>query len=613
MFKGSNRKMFRKPGMARRAIGILASSPEIMQAANRNMPVRMNNGGDPKIENTAQMIARRNALFGLNLFNPARSNRAEVLLRQGKEFVDQNRAGGTVLNTQPFALNRNLGDRLPINEMGSEQLEALRLSLLEEQKRLRNRPGGRRKDPLTRLSVDEELKQVLEAQAKLASDRQRDADLMSKVSQNFMPDGGIKNIPEVNVEFDTPSISEDGDIVDRSMKGTIRGANISRELQDIAAMFKGSSPDGSATRNRRDKNTEAVREKLRSGTLEGLTEKLEELRQKEADVLAAGKSRGRRGRLNSLQNKISQTELEIEELQNKPEDEEETLSATEKRRRSRLPLEERDTQSEEETTASGPDGTGTDGTDRDDADRDDADRGDGSLFDEYRRLLGDGMNIGLGDGSAVKAAKEALADMGEPPELAEQPDFWNYLTRAGLAIAAGKSDDPLANIAEGVLMTFNQKAKDDKEFRDAKFMRYLKTREQKAKDLDILLTAENVDSLKASRVIEGLSKIKAAEAQAAVLKKDEERIRSLQDQGYGIFSADIAGAGGSELLLRTQAQNSIAQEMVKNNPSLINGQPFKPTADSDFFIATRKSKDGTGPITIRKAKPNEITIQQVSQ
>ena len=613
MFKGSNRKMFRKPGMARRAIGILASSPEIMQAANRNMPVRMNNGGDPKIENTAQMIARRNALFGLNLFNPARSNRAEVLLRQGKEFVDQNRAGGTVQNTQPFALNRNLGDRLPINEMGSEQLEALRLSLLEEQKRLRNRPGGRRKDPLTRLSVDEELKQVLEAQAKLASDRQRDADLMSKVSQNFMPDGGIKNIPEVNVEFDTPSISEDGDIVDRSMKGTIRGANISRELQDIAAMFKGSSPDGSATRNRRDKNTEAVREKLRSGTLEGLTEKLEELRQKEADVLAAGKSRGRRGRLNSLQNKISQTELEIEELQNKPEDEEETLSATEKRRRSRLPLEERDTQSEEETTASGPDGTGTDGTDRDDADRDDADRGDGSLFDEYRRLLGDGMNIGLGDGSAVKAAKEALADMGEPPELAEQPDFWNYLTRAGLAIAAGKSDDPLANIAEGVLMTFNQKAKDDKEFRDAKFMRYLKTREQKAKDLDILLTAENVDSLKASRVIEGLSKIKAAEAQAAVLKKDEERIRSLQDQGYGIFSADIAGAGGSELLLRTQAQESIAQEMVKNNPSLINGQPFKPTADSDFFIATRKSKDGTGPITIRKAKPNEITITQVSQ
>ena len=610
MFKGSNRKMFRKPGMARRAIGILASSPEIMQAANRNMPVRMNNGGDPKIENTAQMIARRNALFGLNLFNPARSNRAEVLLRQGKEFVDQNRAGGTVLNTQPFALNRNLGDRLPINEMGSEQLEALRLSLLEEQKRLRNRPGGRRKDPLTRLSVDEELKQVLEAQAKLASDRQRDADLMSKVSQNFMPDGGIKNIPEVNVEFDTPSISEDGDIVDRSMKGTIRGANISRELQDIAAMFKGSSPDGSATRNRRDKNTEAVREKLRSGTLEGLTEKLEELRQKEADVLAAGKSRGRRGRLNSLQNKISQTELEIEELQNKPENEEETLSATEKRRRSRLPLEERDTQSEEETTASGPDGTGTDGTDRDDADRDDADRddadrGDGSLFDEFRELLGDGMNIGLGDGSAVKAAKEALADMGEPPELAEQPDFWNYLTRAGLAIAAGKSDDPLANIAEGVLMTFNQKAKDDKEFRDAKFMRYLKTREQKAKDLELFLTAENVDSLRTSRALEALSKITNAKAQADAFKKDRESIKSLQDQGYGIFSGELATLTGSDRFMQKQKiQENIAFDAVYNGTQQI-GKAFRPTTDSDFYIGVQ---DKEGNISVRKAKPEEYRM-----
>ena len=63
MFKGSNRKMFRKPGMARRAIGILASSPEIMQAANRNMPVRMNNGGDPKIENTAQMSQKERSFW----------------------------------------------------------------------------------------------------------------------------------------------------------------------------------------------------------------------------------------------------------------------------------------------------------------------------------------------------------------------------------------------------------------------------------------------------------------------------------------------------------------------------------------------------------------------
>ena len=239
--------MFRKPGMARRAIGILASSPEIMQAANRNMPVRMAPGGlmDRDLFQQAQnqarfMLSRPGVSYNMsedemvqgiyqNLLKQkqaASMNRTDQLKATARNFV--NRIPITPTDTQPFALNMDLGDRLPINEMGSEQLEALRLSLLEEQQRMRNRPGGRRKDPLTRLSVDEELKQVLEAQAKLASDRQRDADLMSKVSQNFMPDGGIKNIPEVNVEFDTPSISEDGDIVDRSMKGTIRGANISR-------------------------------------------------------------------------------------------------------------------------------------------------------------------------------------------------------------------------------------------------------------------------------------------------------------------------------------------------------------------------------------------------
>ena len=54
MVKGSNRKMFRKPGMARRAIGILASSPELMQAANRNMPVRLQGGGDALFEQARQ-------------------------------------------------------------------------------------------------------------------------------------------------------------------------------------------------------------------------------------------------------------------------------------------------------------------------------------------------------------------------------------------------------------------------------------------------------------------------------------------------------------------------------------------------------------------------------
>ena len=40
MIKGSNRRMFRKPGRARQAIGILASSKELMDAAQAEMPMQ---------------------------------------------------------------------------------------------------------------------------------------------------------------------------------------------------------------------------------------------------------------------------------------------------------------------------------------------------------------------------------------------------------------------------------------------------------------------------------------------------------------------------------------------------------------------------------------------
>ena len=61
MVKGSNRKMFRKPGMARRAIGILASSPELMQAA--------------KVDTAITNIARFSKQLGVNyktmkIYNP---------------------------------------------------------------------------------------------------------------------------------------------------------------------------------------------------------------------------------------------------------------------------------------------------------------------------------------------------------------------------------------------------------------------------------------------------------------------------------------------------------------------------------------------------------------
>ncbi len=53
MIKGNNRRMFRKPGLARQAIGILASSKELM---NEVQPVRMVGGGDAALEQARQQV-----------------------------------------------------------------------------------------------------------------------------------------------------------------------------------------------------------------------------------------------------------------------------------------------------------------------------------------------------------------------------------------------------------------------------------------------------------------------------------------------------------------------------------------------------------------------------
>ena len=155
MVKGSNRKMFRKPGMARRAIGILASSPELMQAANRNMPVRLGNGGDPLFEQARQqaryMLSRPNVSYGMNEDQMTQSiyqnllsqkqgagmNRAEQLKATAQDFssripVDVSQLGAFSLDTSPFARNAaGLPTRTPtdVSDMTMQQLYDLRREL----------------------------------------------------------------------------------------------------------------------------------------------------------------------------------------------------------------------------------------------------------------------------------------------------------------------------------------------------------------------------------------------------------------------------------------------------------------------------------------------------
>ena len=73
-------------------------------------------------------------------------------------------------------------------------------------------------------------------------------------------------------------------------------------------------------------------------------------------------------------------------------------------------------------------------------------------------------------GSALDQWKEVTGDD-------DDNNFWNALMIAGLGIAAGDSDDPVMNIAKGALAGIQQYNKDKKDDEQSKFMRFMKEQE----------------------------------------------------------------------------------------------------------------------------------------
>lgn len=73
-------------------------------------------------------------------------------------------------------------------------------------------------------------------------------------------------------------------------------------------------------------------------------------------------------------------------------------------------------------------------------------------------------------GSALDQWKEVTGDDNEE-------NFWNAVMIAGLGIAAGDSDDPVMNIAKGALAGIQQYNKDKKADEQSKFMRFMKQQE----------------------------------------------------------------------------------------------------------------------------------------
>lgn len=74
-------------------------------------------------------------------------------------------------------------------------------------------------------------------------------------------------------------------------------------------------------------------------------------------------------------------------------------------------------------------------------------------------------------------AREVLREQGQDPNLADDDNFWQYVTLAGLGMAAGESPNAITNIAKGLLVGLDAFREDKKQKADTAFERYIKTEE----------------------------------------------------------------------------------------------------------------------------------------
>lgn len=104
MIKGNNRRMFRKPGLARQAIGILASSKELMDEVQ---PVRMVAGGDPALEQARQQVLAS----GISPTNPLFDQLVGRIYSNTTQ--SQLAIGGGASSLAQYLSSPTLGDNLP--------------------------------------------------------------------------------------------------------------------------------------------------------------------------------------------------------------------------------------------------------------------------------------------------------------------------------------------------------------------------------------------------------------------------------------------------------------------------------------------------------------------
>lgn len=530
MVKGSNRKLFRKPGMARRAIGILASSPELAQAANRNMPVRLQGGGDPLFEQARQqaryMLSRPNVSYGMNEDQMTQSiyqnllsqkqgagmSRADQLKAAGQDFLNRNPAdvsqlGAFSLDTSPFARNAaGLPTRTPtdVSDMTMPELYELRREL-----------GGIGyfRSPTEKQGVDESRQRVADA---IASGRETsklftevenmvDSDVLM---EQVMQDQEARKSPD-NVTVDDvinservsplrPYGYEPGGLPEDSAFGTKTRKRLT-QIEQVLADDDKADKDSKLSSTRRGELQAELKELNRLDVGQdkffrdvGIPEFSDKNYKQNEDQIKQIESRIE----SQIRRRDKGIENKNEKLINSANEEIDRLNTVrDGALLDRAFMDNQKGESPQEQVVN---------AENENALLESLNKAQNSLLDGVQLNRPEDLdNVGpdqvsLSGGSPAATitnidvvgkfivetddevtpddkenAKEILREQGQPPELADRPDFWHYVTMAGLGIAAGESDNALTNVAKGLLMGLDQKARDDKDYRKEGYERWL--------------------------------------------------------------------------------------------------------------------------------------------
>ena len=640
MFKGSNRKMFRKPGMARRAIGILASSPEIMQAANRNMPVRLQGGGDAKTESIQQQINRRNAsLFGFNLLPDFFGNRLNELRQSASNMIgdrtevstgDQTQAdlirnlpntrqlmfsggtqggGGSPVNV---ATANNLLNQKDLLDMSDDQLKTRQAELVAQLKGL-----DLKKDATQIDAVKKELDKI----SSLRSNVGKEINMMfanvpgggiGDMTEKVVPTGqlpsSVLNVGGLNVS--TPPVTVPDLVAAKreveKQTENIQNANNTSNIplntqQRMNRLNLGGDP-GDTVSIEKDESTEKQDKKppeilntqqmINTANLNfgGGTDVEVEARQAQNRASIAAMFGAKKFADVEELEKVTQQVADLQAQGKK-------VPQAIRRRLQRLQQLSGNLTAEDIAAEAPAVETPAVETPVDDSTDESSDK----KQDKSPVDINEAVKVGMNDKSAVAAVKEILADLGQPPELAEQPDIWHYITLAGLGIAAGRSDDPLSNIADGILVAFNQKTKDDKDFADSKYTRYLNDANLKLKEFELGLDAQRVEDNRLKIEAEAEKNRLLGKAYGASDSK-ENRLKALIEfyQGKGLELGDATGMAeaivdGKTDLAVTEAilgKRFVERSIARGDISIPTGK--KPVPVDTFlgtFTVTRTGKN----------------------